>query len=149
MNKKLALVACVLVESLCFGIECPDQEFMDPNSIPFEYDPNTIPLDPASGIRGILDYQITTVGHQLTWEGWWCDRDNHSAILTVNAGTLTFPTTNTFTWTMIPTSISVIPITFTLIDIPDEGQIPATRKGTLLIEAVPVNNAPVLCGGRP
>ena len=149
MSKKLSLVTCFIVGSLCFGQECPDQVFMDPNSIPFVYDPNTIPFDPVSGVRGILDYRIVTVGHQLTWEGWWCDPENNPATLTVSAGTLAFPTTNTFTWIMTPTSVTVIPITFTITDSPEEGQIAETRKGTLLVAAVPANKPPVLCGGRP
>ena len=149
MNKKLVLVACVLVGSLCFGQECPDQVFMDPDSIPFAYDPNSIPFDPASGVRGILDYRIVVVGNQLTWDGYWCDPENNPATLTVSAGSLVFPTINTFTWSMMSISVSVTPITFTITDIPDEGQVPKTRKGTLLVNSVPRNKPPVLCGGRP
>ena len=122
---------------------------MDPNTIPFAYDPNTIPFDPGSGERGILDYRIVVVGNQLTWDGYWCDPENNPATLTVSAGTLTFPTINTFTWSMTPTSISVIPVTFSITDIPDEGQVAETRKGTLLVNSVPRNKPPVLCGGLP
>lgn len=149
MNKKLAFVACLLLSSMCFAQSCPDQVFIDPNTIPFIYDPNIIPFDPVSGVRGMLDYRIVTVGNQLTWEGWWCDPDNNPATLTVSVGTLTFPTINTFTWTMTPATISVIPATFTITDVPEEGQVAETRKGTLLVNSIPRNKPPVLCGGRP
>jgi len=150
MNKKLAIVACFIVGPLCFGQECPDQVFLDPNSIPFQYDPNIIPIDPASGERGILNYIIGEVGSPISAEGYWCDPDNDKTTLTVSAGTLSFPTINTYTWNMTPTSISVIPVTFTLTDEPFFAQLASeTRKGTLLIASVPKNKPPVLCGGKP
>ncbi len=134
--------------SLCLGV-CPEQSSLDLLTCPFAVDPNMIAVNPVTGERLPLDYIITDVGRQWSYDGYGCDEDGNPMVFSASKGTLSHPTPETFTLRGTQTVVGVDYIHISVTDVPMPHQSPSTVTGTLVVLAVPQNRPPVLCGGRP
>ncbi len=134
--------------SLCLGV-CPDQPSLDLATCPFAVDPNMIAVNPVTGERLPLDYIITDVGREWSYDGYGCDDDGNLMVFSASKGVLSHPTPETFTLRGTQTAVGVDYIHISVTDVPMEHQTAYTVTGTLVVLAVQPNRPPVLCGGRP
>jgi hypothetical protein len=127
---------------------CPEQTYP---AIPAGVDPNRIAVDPHSpdGKRLIVAYLVTTLGQQVRYDGFVCDPDGDTVVLTTEKGTVALRPDTSYTWVYQPTAIGMEYIGISAADVRPMTNDSKTRVGTIVVNVLPANRPPVLCGGRP
>ncbi|MCP4537759.1 MAG: hypothetical protein GY832_11495 [Chloroflexi bacterium] len=147
--KKAALLAIItlLICPLLFGQPCEDQEFKPLDNV----DPNQIAIDPASGMRLLVEYWKVKAGVPFTLQGRVCDPDSDDILTLVREDTgqqvVQDPNTGIFTIPMEFPGPGMYYLTFALNDGLDARVDRIVRRGTYAFEVV-ANKPPVLCGGQ-
>ena len=145
----LVVVAVLVLSVLTFGqTPCPVQKYLSWDDLSVAVDPNQIAVHPITGKPLFLGGLSVEVGRQWAYEGYACDPDGDAMAITADSGVLDI---SNYVYTLLRTesSVGVKYINISATDVPTPPAAPITVTGTLVVIAIPRNQPPVLCGGRP
>ncbi len=138
----VCLVCCVDVFGRTFVVAgCNSPPTLDPNDVPFDYEPNDAP-------ERLIAWAEILVLQEYTFEAFTCDPETDPVF--------TFPTyqpygmvwdmnTGIYTWTPQPSQIGVHWVAIEATDEPPEGSTPKSDYVSMVINVVPrPNEKPVI-----
>ena len=149
MKRYIPILLCAVM-TVGWAADCPEQQYLNWDSVPATIDPNKIAVNPDTGTQLFLDWRYATAGRPWTFSGWGCDDDGDALTFAAVGGTLTPQADGTYQVTGTTVYPGVVYVDVSVTDAPPDPNDAITVTGTFVLVVVPANRPPVIgCGSRP